>query len=416
MEAEGPFAVRVRMYNVGFGDCFLLTFPAPDRPRKVLIDCGKHTLSSGGPPLDRIVRQLLDDVTEVDGPRIDVVVATHRHRDHVQGFAADGWQDVSVDEVWMPWTEDPDDSEARDVCARQSRKAKQLKRRVHALAMDAERDYLLGYASNSLTNAAAMNRLHGGFRGSPVRRFLPATEEARNHFQPGVLPGVEVYVLGPPRDPEVMREMEPPAAESFLWAGKDGGKAADAPPPFADQFTLTRAEYAERTGQTLDEDFPAESEKWIGQVSDDPAFELLARLEAAVNSTSLVLLFHVGDAWLLFPGDAQWGTWNAILQHPTHSRLLENLTFYKVGHHGSHNATPISFVDRYVKSHVRVMLPYGTVEHWPTIPRQGLLTAFAGKNVAVARSDQAPAAGGPFQARQENGDVLYIDMEVPLRR
>ena len=39
--------VAVRMYNVGFGDCFLITFPAPDRPRKVLVDCGFH---AAGPP------------------------------------------------------------------------------------------------------------------------------------------------------------------------------------------------------------------------------------------------------------------------------------------------------------------------------------------------------------------------------
>ena len=39
--------VSVRMYNVGFGDSFLLTFPADDRPRRVLVDCGNH---AAGPP------------------------------------------------------------------------------------------------------------------------------------------------------------------------------------------------------------------------------------------------------------------------------------------------------------------------------------------------------------------------------
>lgn len=408
--------VRVRMYNVGFGDCFLLTFPAADRPRKVLIDCGKHTLSKTGPKLGRIVEQVLEDIREPEGPRVDIVVATHRHRDHVQGFADEGWRNVRVDEVWMPWTEDPADAVARDICDRQSRRAANLQLGISALAIDdpVEREYLLGYAENSLKNAAAMKRLHEGFQGVSLRRFLPETFEEKNRFQTSSLPGVEVYALGPSRNPEVMREMEPPENESFLWAWEiQPGQSGRGPDPFDSRFKLSRAEYEARFGP-LAEDFPEASEKKIADVFDDPAFELLAKLEAAVNSTSLVLLFHVGDAWMLFPGDAQWGTWNGILRHPVHSRLLERLTFYKVGHHGSHNATPISFVERYVNEGLRVMLPYGRVDKWPNIPRSGLLTTLAGKNVVVARSDEVPAAGEPFQVFQENGEILFIDTELPI--
>jgi beta-lactamase superfamily II metal-dependent hydrolase len=407
--------VRVRMYNTGFGDCFLLTFPAPDRPRKVLIDCGKHTLSKTGPKLSRIVERVLEDIEEPGGPRVDVLVATHRHQDHVQGFAAAKWQDVRVGEVWMPWTEDPVDPVARDICDRQSLRASRLQLGFGAMAMDAgEREYVLGYAGNNLTNAAAMRRLHEGFQGAPLRRFLPEKSEEKNHFQTSVLPGVEVHALGPSRDPDVLREMEPPEGESFFgaveWAGRPAGERLA---PFDRRFMLSRAEY-EAQSQPLEEDFPESWEKHIAEVFDDPALELLARLEAAVNSTSLVLLFHVGNAWLLFPGDAQWGTWNRLLQHPVHSRLLENLTFYKIGHHGSHNATPLRFVERYIKDGVRVMLPYGKVDKWPSIPRTGLLTALAERNVALARCDQAPAAAAPCTAFVENGEVLFIDAEVPV--
>ena len=35
--------VRVRMYNVGFGDCFVLEFPREDQPPfRILVDCGAH--------------------------------------------------------------------------------------------------------------------------------------------------------------------------------------------------------------------------------------------------------------------------------------------------------------------------------------------------------------------------------------
>jgi beta-lactamase superfamily II metal-dependent hydrolase len=402
------------MYNAGFGDCFLLTFPAPDRPRKVLIDCGKHALSKTGPKLSRIVQKVIEDLQEPAGPRVDILVATHRHQDHVQGFAAPVWQDVTVGEVWMPWTEHPTDPVARDICDRQSRKAAHLHRGVGLMALDAaERDYLLGYAGNCLTNTVAMKRLHEGFQGAPRRRFLPEAAAEKSSFRTALLPGVEIYVLGPSRDPQVLRDMEPPAGESFLWAwDTDPLPPAERPAPFDNKFMRSRSEYEAQSQRTLAEDFPQASETRIAEIFEDPALELLARLEEAVNSTSLVLLFHVGDAWLLFPGDAQWGTWNEILNHPVHSRLLENLTFYKVGHHGSHNATPIRFVERYVTGDVRAMLPYGKVDKWPSIPRDGLLTCLADKKVAVARSDQAPAPAGPFTSVEVDGEVLFIDTEV----
>jgi hypothetical protein len=32
--------ISIRMYNVGFGDCFLVRITTPDGERRVLVDCG----------------------------------------------------------------------------------------------------------------------------------------------------------------------------------------------------------------------------------------------------------------------------------------------------------------------------------------------------------------------------------------
>jgi beta-lactamase superfamily II metal-dependent hydrolase len=403
------------MYNTGFGDCFLLTFPASDRPRKVLIDCGKHTLSTTCPKLTRIVDQLLVDISEPAGPKVDVVVATHRHRDHVQGFSDERWQNVSVGEVWMPWTEDPSDAVARGICDRQSRRALRLQFGLSAMAADTERDYLLGYAGNNLTNSVAMNLLHEGFQGSPPRRFLPVADETKSPFRTDLLPGVDIYVLGPPRDTNVMRQMDPPENESFIRAWDIDSKKEGAAPssPFTAKWFLSRADYEQRINRNLADDLPVASESKICEVLESPSLELLTRLEEAVNATSLVLLFHIGNAWLLFPGDAQWGTWNTILNHPLHAKLLEKLSFYKVGHHGSHNATPISFVERYISDRVLAMIPCGKVDQWPMIPRAGLLTRLNEKKVMFARSDVS-SVPSPFKVTLEGSDVLFIDAEIPI--
>ena len=110
--------IRIRMYDVGFGDCFLVGFPSADhRERLVLIDCGVHFASQGGHPIPDVIADIKREATSgrPDGqPRIDIVVATHRHQDHVSGFEdQDVWADVEVGEVWLPWTEDPDDEDAR---------------------------------------------------------------------------------------------------------------------------------------------------------------------------------------------------------------------------------------------------------------------------------------------------------------
>ena len=43
---------------------------------------------------------------------------------------------------------------------------------------------------------------------------------------------------------------------------------------------------------------------------------------------------------LLFPGDAQWENWQWALLQPGIGDLLKGVDVYKVGHHGSRNATP----------------------------------------------------------------------------
>jgi len=58
-----------------------------------------------------------------------------------------------------------------------------------------------------------------------------------------------------------------------------------------------------------------------------------------------MLMLEISGTFLLFPGDAQWGTWNAVMEDPEWKQLLERIAFYKIGHHGSHNATPKDFVE-----------------------------------------------------------------------
>ncbi len=74
-------SVSVRMYAHGFGDCFLLTFLSKEQPiYRMLIDCGMLTGDS-----DRL-RQVIDHIKTDCGGKLDLVVQTHEHKDHISGF------------------------------------------------------------------------------------------------------------------------------------------------------------------------------------------------------------------------------------------------------------------------------------------------------------------------------------------
>src|SRR5688500_15609873 len=105
-----PGVLNIRMYRVGFGDSFLLSFPLGSDHRHVLVDCGAHVKGTLG-NLEKIA-QNIGDVTD---NRLAAVVATHRHQDHIWGFerGRDTFRKMAIDEVWLPWVEEVGNPEAR---------------------------------------------------------------------------------------------------------------------------------------------------------------------------------------------------------------------------------------------------------------------------------------------------------------
>ena len=107
----GPSSLAIRMYNVGFGDCFLLTFHYATQDRFMLIDYG----STAAPKNTRgkYMTAVAKDIQKQCQGKLDVLVVTHRHRDHISGFATTGEATGKIiaslrpDYVIQPWTEDP---------------------------------------------------------------------------------------------------------------------------------------------------------------------------------------------------------------------------------------------------------------------------------------------------------------------
>lgn len=158
----------------------------------------------------------------------------------------------------------------------------------------------------------------------------------------------------------------PALASALLAAGSLDREGDESFSPFAPEIRLDwdRAMaspfFQDHYGSTQDIENGAwrrADTDWLGG-----AAQLALRAGDYTNNVSLVLAFDIpgSDRMLLFPGDAQvgnWLSWHTIdqwrfrdgaapIRPPAandEQTLMENLlgrvSFYKVGHHGSHNAT-----------------------------------------------------------------------------
>jgi beta-lactamase superfamily II metal-dependent hydrolase len=128
--------VTVRMYDVGFGDALLVTVRQGEAVWRMLVDCGAVSASRTR-PLEESVDRIVEDLSALAGdgspPRLDVIVATHHHVDHIAGFAYAAWERVEVGEVWVPYVEDPDDQDAKNLRAEQTAAAHRLQALIGAV-------------------------------------------------------------------------------------------------------------------------------------------------------------------------------------------------------------------------------------------------------------------------------------------
>lgn len=416
--------VTIRMYHVGFGDCFLLTVPGPQRKHRVLIDCGVHAgtkRSTADPSFKEHVAKIVDDLRSDSDPTIDVVVVTHRHRDHVHGFSYhDLWEGVTVGEVWMPWVENPHDPIAlglrtgQDDVARLTFHAlRSLSAARRAAANDDAVDEAIEIVYNSTANGAAFAQLHGkgGFTmdengntaGKAKPRYLP-----RNGYRPDILdardlqdllPNTVVHILGPSHDPRVIRQLDPPAGAGYLRLRPVDDSVPDneCPPEPDDVSTAPLPFELDMQSDESAYEFETEQKSLLRELCAGGLanpLELAYRIDKSLNGTSLVLVFQIGDLKLLFPGDAQWGSWQVMLDDEHTAKLLEGVAFYKVGHHGSHNATPRALVETMLIQGTTkaAMIPVAATNYsggWQDIPKTALVTALEEKTI-VLRSDKRP--------------------------
>jgi len=421
--AREPSSVEIRAYQVGFGDCFLVTFvyDANDR-RSVLIDFGTTELPAvGGRRLQpsKHMPLVASEIQRDCGGSLTAVVATHRHADHISGFStetATGKSGEIIKQlkpkvVLQPWTEDPDAATDATKATRDSNRSPKSftsgLQAMHDIARDvvaiaarppawmsaALRKELAFIGEDNIRNKSAVQNLlaMGAARGA---RAVWAHHGSPSGLDP-LLPGVKVHVLGPPslEQTENIRKQRSRDPDQF-WHLLAGPRAL----PGANVL----AHGVARAGS--DRTVPVEA-RWFRERLDrmrgDQLLQIVRTLDNQMNNTSLILLFEVGGRKLLFPGDAQIENWSYALQEAGDAAktraLLADVDVYKVGHHGSLNATPKkllweNFAKKGKTKRLRTLLStlpgkHGKVASKTEVPRRSLLEALENETTLLNTHD-----------------------------
>jgi hypothetical protein len=393
--------VTIRMYRIGHGDCFLIAAPRADGgdPVYVLIDCGYKPGSQAAEFLHgKSASDIVAHLIEACGGHLDLAIATHEHQDHLNAV----WRKrdpyfgpLSIDETWLAWTEKPDDPLA--VRLRQANHDQLLgliaARNRLALALGEgspdvrQIDLLLGletgeegenFATPEARFGAADASQSFNKQGLKLLKDKAGAARGVRYCYPGegplLLPGsaIRVYVLGPPYSEELIEDEDPKGAEGFpddrphgfsLGAAARSDNGGES--PFAHRFGVP-LDSARSGGDPFftahyGHDDEGESRRDGAEVADDapfrridtdwllPATDQALAMAQGTNNTSLVLAFELPATKkvLLFVGDAQRGnwvswadlTWTVEGAEVTTRNLFGRTVLYKVGHHGSHNAT-----------------------------------------------------------------------------
>lgn len=481
-----PSMMRVRMYQVGFGDAFLLSFEYDQKlddgrdRRHVLIDFGSSSPPQGWRNLDSVARRIRDhtasepDIRADTRGELDVVVVTHRHKDHLSAFASPAIAERLCKPgfprlVVRSWTENPRAArnaagnapavigggravagqsmafvrslQGADQFAQElARKLNAARRSGRSLAGDVRQ-----IAEDQISNAAAVAQLEkwaAAGRASYLHYGLASGIEE-------VVPGIGVKVLGPPtidQHPDVATQRQADANEFWMiYSGivrrlraRDLGAGAK---PSSDAGNLTTgADGDEITAAGDGGTDPAADEsavpshpvgapgpvRWLtdrmARQQLNSLLRIVRTLDGVLNNTSVILLFEVrrpdGEITrLLFPGDAQIENWEYALKYAPDAAAnrdaLRQVDLYKVGHHGSRNATPRTLYNLWTEPQTRDRPLVAMMSTKPGVHGRSPST-FVPRKTLVAALDTR-TGGRLYSSHVLKAERPFIELEMDLK-
>lgn len=352
------------MYCLGTGDCFLYTFINSDNTTfKMMVDFG----SCVGSRSDYLpyMEHLQQDI----GETLDLLVITHEHNDHVNGFAKcpEIFNNIEIKRAWFSWTENREDpsGKVKDLLEKRKKLKKSvanaytkiglnnssytqgLKSLIHENLPVDDNDDLIKFDTD------AYYSLPGYIK---VKEILESKSVKIEYQEPGTIIeipeiGLKFYFLGPPLDKNYMFKNEKIGKDvydkSYNIYEKDleenaftkilQNKRLEDVVPFNLKYVMYESEKQLAVESSLntnikskmlnqiDEDKSSRKENFFHWIYNDKkndwrkiddeylnsTGQLALRLNSHINNTSLAMAIEIKDQKkiMLLPGDAEFGSW-----------------------------------------------------------------------------------------------------------
>jgi beta-lactamase superfamily II metal-dependent hydrolase len=452
-----PDGIRIRMYRVGFGDFFLLTLPTRnDGPQHVLIDCGVHAGNIGSMP------DCVADLVDVTGRKLALVIVTHFHADHLSGFATQSaeFAQFEVGAVWITNRLDPADQHSTAFKATMTALANHLRFQLQLkLNLDLDDDEKLvatqalaktenalgvGFGVTGGSNDKALELVTKRFSNRPPVFYYQAGDEPT--LPPTLRGEITAEILGPsPKDFAGDFAASDNKLEQYLAAASNQGMPdTSSCRPFDQDWPADAGDYPPEAFRPWTT--PSEMESALHAVQPNALAAAADLLDGTLNNQSLVVLFTCRGRKLLFVGDAQWGNWAYWLYgKPVKGKdpgisdraraILGSIDFYKVGHHGSTNATPIPAVGAMSETCAAMCSSetgfpspkrtYGDIKKKTEVPRIALMEALEKQTdqklvrsdwIAAGNAKASPEAHEQLDKLPPNFSTgkIYVDFLLPI--
>jgi beta-lactamase superfamily II metal-dependent hydrolase len=331
--------LRIRLYNVLFGDAILVSVPDRDlsgkvTTRHILIDCGNALIESKGGE-DEVFKVIVEDILrQLNGNPLDLYVMTHEHMDHVQG---------------LPY------SESNFYTSSENQLRSLLKTRFTWMTPSAAKDYY----TNANHPEATQRHLESVNLYDKIDRYLNILQASGEPLS------AELQLLwknnSPRKTADCVAYLRDLAQQTFfvyrgynvqnahpfneakfkIWAPEEDN---------ANYFDKIQPHSVALDGTAL----PNESVEKASFADIKPlagvdgsafynlvdmrksAIESLMSMDQNVNNNSVVFCLEWRGYRMLFAGDAEHRSWNNMDK----GGVLKPVHFEKVGHHGSWNGTP----------------------------------------------------------------------------
>ena len=322
--------LRVRAYNVLFGDAVLITVPDRDQngdvqTRHILIDVGNVLSGSGG--VDAVYQPIMDDIlSELDGQPLDLFIMTHEHMDHVQGIyhaerklftqAEDQLRStLNTQHAWLTASAEVDYYEQHPEAKKKHLQIEKLYQAIY--------NYFWASPDETPQGIAAILAINNPRSTKDCVKYLRELAAHTDYVH-------REFVLQENLPfHETKFEFWAPEQDTSEYYGRFQPMALGVTPPAPGKRKPTLTGLIPPRG--------VDAGAFYNLLAMRKGFvDNLLAIDKAGNNSSVVFSMEWRGWRLLFPGDAEERSWKAM----NREGVLKPVHFLKVSHHGSHNGTP----------------------------------------------------------------------------